>query len=289
MPCGGIILLTNPANGRVRSVARLATRSGRRRASLFLAEGPRAAREAIQAAAATELFLTDDAAERHPDLEALANQAGVGVFRCTHQVLASMTDTVTPQGVVAVCRSVDVALDDLVAQFATGEPNGGAAGVVSVLSEVRDPGNAGTVIRVTDAVGGHGVVLSANSVEAYNPKCVRASAGSLFHLDLVTGVELGDVIASLQGRGVVVLAADGAGPVDLDDLAEESLAGAGPLTGPVAWVFGNEARGLRARDAARADLVVSVPIHGQAESLNLASAAAVCLYTTARAQRRGIT
>jgi TrmH family RNA methyltransferase len=179
---------------------------------------------------------------------------------------------VTPQGLLAVCRVLDVPLDALLAPDTR---------LVAVLAHVRDPGNAGTVIRAADAAGAEGVVLTRASVDLYNGKCVRASAGSVFHLPITVGADVGEAVGVLRAAGLRVLAADGAGPDDLD-----VLDAAGDLAGPTAWLFGNEAWGLSPELRELADAVVRVPIHGRAESLNLAAAAAVCLYASARAQRR---
>jgi TrmH family RNA methyltransferase len=155
-----------------------------------------------------------------------------------------------------------------------------------VLSPVRDPGNAGTVLRAAPAAGAGGVVLTEASVDVHNPKCVRSTAGSLFHLPVAQGSSLTEVVDALHACAVTVLAADGAGSVDLDEL--QDAAEADPqalLRGPVAWLFGNEAWGLTADQRDLADAVVRVPLHGGAESLNLAMAATVCLYASARARR----
>ncbi|WP_461022771.1 TrmH family RNA methyltransferase [Thalassiella azotivora] len=269
--------LVNPRSDRVRSVRRLTGRAGRSRQGLFLAEGPQAVREAVPAGAVRDLYVTDAGGSRHPDLVDAARAADVPVRWCTDDVLAAMCDTVTPQGLLAVCRPVDVPL-------ATALERGPR--LVALLAHVRDPGNAGTVLRAADAAGADAVVLTDASVDVYNPKCVRATAGSLFHVDVVTGVPLDQAVAALRETGTAVLAADGAGRTDLDDLQDAAERGAGPLTGPVAWVLGNEAWGLPEADRALADDVVRVPVHGRAESLNLATAATVCLYATARAQRR---
>jgi RNA methyltransferase, TrmH family len=150
---------------------------------------------------------------------------------------------------------------------------------VTVLANVRDPGNAGTVLRTADAAGADGVIFSAASVDPYNSKCVRSSAGSLFHLPVVAGAPIADAIGRLRERGIQVLAADGSATRVLDG-AE------GPdLTRPTAWLFGNEAWGLPDDVLALADAAVAVPIYGRAESLNLAAAAAVCLYASARQLR----
>ena len=148
--------------------------------------------------------------------------------------------------------------------------------------QVRDPGNAGTVVRCADAFGADGVVLTTGSVELTNPKTVRASVGSLFHLPVAVGAGLAAVVDAAHAAGLQVLAADGAGDVGLSELDRT-----GGLARPTLWLFGNEAWGMPEADRALADRVVRVPLYGAAESLNLATAAAVCLYTTATAQRAG--
>jgi len=261
----------------VAAARRLTQRSARQQARRFLVEGPQAVAAALELAAAghadlvTELFVTPAARERHPDLLAVARDAAVSVVPVTPAVLASMAETVTPQGIVAVARFLDVGLEQVLA----GQPR-----LVAVLAAVRDPGNAGTVLRCADAAGADAVVLTTDSVDVYNGKCVRASAGSLFHLPVVRSVEPTVAVTQLRQAGLRVLAAAGGGPTDLDDLAD-----AGGLTGPTGWLFGNEAWGLSGRLTALADDVVRVPIHGRAESLNLATAAGVCLYASARAHR----
>ncbi len=146
-----------------------------------------------------------------------------------------------------------------------------------VLANVRDPGNAGTVLRSADAAGADAVLFAGSSVDPYNSKCVRASAGSLFHLPVVTGLPVADAVAALRRAGLRVLAADGRAARTLDDLQDDGL-----LREPAAWLFGNEAWGLPEDLLALADESVAVPIYGRAESLNLAAAAAVCLYASAR-------
>jgi TrmH family RNA methyltransferase len=273
----------------VKAVRRLSGRSARQRARLFVAEGPQSVREAVAAHQEAvlvsgahdlvkDLYATPEAAQRHADILQAAASAGLEVRPVTDDVLAAMAETVTPQGLLAVCRFVDVPLGSVLAA----RPR-----LVAVLARVRDPGNAGTVLRAADAAGAEAVVLTDASVDVHNPKCVRATAGSLFHLPVVTGVPLGEAVAGLRGAGLTVLAADGDGDLDLDDLLDAAAAGEpGGLAGPVAWVFGNEAWGLPAEDLALADGVVRVPVHGRAESLNLGTAATVCLYAAARAQRR---
>jgi RNA methyltransferase, TrmH family len=269
--------LSSPRNARVSAARRLGRRHARDAQRAFLAEGPQAVREALARAAdepglVRELFVDVPSGDRHGELRSAAAALGVPVVTVSPDVLASLSGTVTPQGVVASCRYVDVPLADALA---------GAPALVAVLLDVRDPGNAGTVLRTADAAGAGAVVLAGDSVDPYNGKAVRASAGSLFHLPVVRGGALDEVLAAVRARGLQVLAADGGGPVDLDDAVDD-----GTLSRPTAWLFGNEARGLEATVLDRADAVVRVPVHGAAESLNLATAAAVCLYASARALRR---
>ena len=238
---------------------------------MFLAEGPQAVREALRAGAVVELYVDPVAAGRLAALLAEAADLQVPARDLVGRDLAALTDTVTPQGVVAVCRRVDVDLDQVVRP---------GTHLVVCCAQVRDPGNAGTVVRCADAFGADGVVLSTGSVELTNPKTVRASVGSLFHLPVAVGAGLADVVAAAHAAGLQVLAADGAGDVELSALSRD-----GDLARPTLWVFGNEAWGMPVQDRDLADRVVRVPLYGAAESLNLATAAAVCLYTTATAQR----
>jgi RNA methyltransferase, TrmH family len=264
---------TSIRSPRVKAARRLAKRAFRARSGSFLAEGPQSVREALALPGVlTELFVTGPARSRHADLigQALAQRAAVHVV--SGEVMAELAQTVTPQGVLGVCRFIDVSLAELVAAVPP---------LVVVLANVRDPGNAGTVLRTADAAGAGGVVFADASVDPYNSKCVRAAAGSLFHLPVVAGAALPAAAAALRGAGLRLLAADGAAPRRLDELDA-----AGQLAAPTAWLFGNEAWGLPAKLAGLADESVAVPVYGRAESLNLAAAAAVCLYASARAQRR---
>ncbi|MFE9031046.1 TrmH family RNA methyltransferase [Streptomyces iakyrus] len=268
--------LVSPRSPRVLAARRLAKRNFRGKDRLFLAEGPQAVREAAghrtgDAATLVELFTTLEAAERHADIVGAARDAGARVHLAAEQVIADISTTVTPQGLVGVCRFLDTPFEEVLAA----RPR-----LVALLANVRDPGNAGTVLRCADAAGAEAVVLTDASVDVYNPKAVRASVGSLFHLPVAVGVPVEQAVEALRGAGVRVLAADGAGDRDLDEELDK-----GTMGGPTAWVFGNEAWGLPEETRALADAVVRVPIHGKAESLNLATAAAVCLYASARAQR----
>jgi RNA methyltransferase, TrmH family len=317
--CAGAVIagteITSIRSPRVKAARQLAKRTFRQRARSFLAEGPQAVQEALRrpgasgpdgasgadgaaglgaapggaagtgagaggsaepgagtgAAVVSEVFVSAAAWPRYAALAQQAASQGAAVRTVSGEVMAELAQTVTPQGVLAVCRFVDVPLDTLVAA---------APRLVVLLANVRDPGNAGTVLRTADAAGADGVIFSDASVDAYNGKCVRASAGSLFHLPVVVGSPLRQAVAALGRAGMRVLAADGSARLELDALESE-----GGLERPTAWLFGNEAWGLPGDLLALADEAVAVPIYGRAESLNLAAAAAVCLYASARAQR----
>jgi TrmH family RNA methyltransferase len=276
-------LLENPKSGRVKAVAALAKKDVRADTGLFLLEGPQAVREAIEyrPELLRELYVTPTAAARYG-----LDDAPVDTWFVTEQVLDTMADTVTPQGVVAVCQQFPTSVKDVFPDAGPGlEAQGASAtdgtlpGLVAILEQVRDPGNAGTIIRAADAAGADAVVLTGRSVDPYNPKVVRSTTGSLFHVPVSVGVTLADAVARAKALGYTVLAADVSGD-DLPDVRADGM-----LDGPTAWVFGNEARGLTAEDLALVDRAVKVPIYGRAESMNLATAASVCLYESAFAQR----
>jgi RNA methyltransferase, TrmH family len=258
---------------RLKAARRLNKRAFRQRERAFLAEGPQAVAEAFHCGAqVTDLFVTVPARSRHHDLVAAMAAAGIPVHLVSGEVMDELAQTVTPQGLLAVCGFVDVPLAEVTAR---GRPQ-----LVALLANVRDPGNAGTVLRTADAAGAHAVVFADASVDPYNGKCVRASAGSLFHLPVAAGVRIDDAVVTLREAGLRIVAADGRAGRPLDDPEVQAR-----LAGPTAWMFGNEAWGLPPELVALADEPVAVPIYGRAESLNLAAAAAVCLYASARVQR----
>jgi RNA methyltransferase, TrmH family len=234
-------------------------------------EGPQAVREALHAGLVEELFV--EVGRDHDQLVADAQVRGVVLWPVTEGGLGALAETVSPQGLVARARQRHHT--DLAPVLAA-RPD-----LVVVLADIADPGNAGTVLRTADAAGAAAVVFPDGTVDPYNGKVVRASAGSLFHVDLVRGGTSEATVAALRAGGLTVLAADAHGADDLDDLQDDGRLGA-----RTAWLFGSEAHGLPAELADLADARVRVPIHGRAESLNLGAAAAVCLYASARAQRR---
>jgi len=263
-------MLIDPKSSLVKGVARLSKKDARSQTGLFLLEGPQGLKEAVRTPKViVELYATPDCVERYPDLFEQVRQARIDVTLVSERVLDAMCDTSTPQGVLAVCQQVHVSLDSVLKV----KPR-----LVAMLSQVRDPGNAGTVLRAADAAGADAVIFTDNSVDIYNPKVVRSTTGSLFHLPIVQGVSVHDAIAALRAAGLQVFAADGGGDL-INDLP------AGTLAAPTAWVFGNEAWGFEAETLAAVDRVVGLPLYGPAESLNLATAASVCLYQSAFAQR----
>ncbi|GGL25661.1 RNA methyltransferase [Phycicoccus endophyticus] len=263
-------MLTNPRSDRVRQVRALHKRPVRQRTGRFCVEGPQGVREAVRHAPGRvrDVYVTPQAAERYAeDILAPARAADLWVHEVSGEVLAAMAEAQAPQGVLAVVEDAPVTL----AQVLEAGPR-----LLVLLSSVRDPGNAGTVVRGADAAGADAVLVSEASVDVHSPKVVRSTAGSLFHLPVVTGLEVAGTIEALRARGVRCYAADGAGSTLLPE------ADLGP---PHCWVMGNEARGLPAPTRAACDDVVRVPVYGRAESLNLAMAATVCLYASATAQR----
>ena len=270
-PAAGHEVLTNLGSARVSRVAGLSRRNVRNKHRRFLVEGPQGVREAVRHAfdRVLDVYLTESAVERHADIWEETVAAELYVHVTSEQVMDAMS--ADAQGVLAVVATEEATGSEALAAALEG------ARIVAVLTQAQDPGNAGTIIRAADAAGADAVVLVRGSVDPTAPKVVRSTAGSLFHLPVVTGVALDDAVAALHEAGLTVLAADGRGDFDLFDA--ESL-----LEAPSAWLLGNEAHGLPSEALSRADAVVSIPIYGKAESLNVAAAAAVCLYASARAQ-----
>jgi RNA methyltransferase, TrmH family len=251
------------SNARLKELRKLSRRSVRTERRLFLADGPKAVEGALGVPdCVREIFATPQAVTEYAELLEPHE-----VTLVDDRAIAGLSDSVSPAGVVALCGFLDVPQRTLLDQRLT-----------AICADVRDPGNAGTVIRCADAAGADAVVLAGDSVDLYNPKTVRASVGSAFHLPVAVERDPSAAIAAAKDAGLTVLAADMDGDVDLFE-ADELLAR------PTAWLFGNEAWGIPAELREQADHVVSIPIFGAAESLNLSTAAALCLYASARAQR----
>lgn len=274
-------LLDTPRAERVRRVARLSQKKTRRETGLFLVEGPQSVRELLahRPELVREVYATDEALDRHTEFRALAAAARTALISATPAVITAMCDAVTPQGIVAVAEQFPADITEWSRGATDGSQPSGPLGLVAILHEVRDPGNAGAVLRVADAAGADAVVFTGESVDPFSPKVVRSTAGSLFHLPVVIEASLPRALAAVRDRGLQVVAAD----VHGEDFVPASRDGR--LATPTAWVFGNEARGLTPEQRALADVALRLPIYGSAESLNLATAASVCLYASAFAQR----
>jgi TrmH family RNA methyltransferase len=242
------------------AAAKLLRRVGRQRAGRFLAEGPNLVEAAQARGLVVDVFATEPAADRFADLLARAP-----VHVVTDRAAKALSDTVTPAGLVAVCTTPETSLEDVLAT---------APRLLLTAVDVSEPGNAGTLIRTADAMGADAIVLAGHSVDPYNGKCLRASAGSIFAVPVVEAPVVAELFEALRESGLRVLATTLDGEVSLDDL---------DLSGPTAWVFGTEAHGLAPELAALADARVRIPMNGGAESLNVAAAAAICMYQSSRA------
>lgn len=283
---------TSPRSERVRRAAALTGRSARRKQGRFRVEGPQAVRSLLQhrPELAREVFTTERGADEHPELGDLARTAGVPLRVIDEPVLRAMVREnpggadgaaapgalVSPQGVVAIAdlpgadpTAAIQALDTLPAADPV---------TVVVLHEVRDPGNVGTLLRTADAAGADLVLLTRTSADPYSPKAVRASVGSLFHLPVLTEAAMGEVLPALAEHAITAAATSGHAAADVF---------AAELPARIAWIFGNEAHGLDEQTLDAAPLAVRIPLAGHAESLNVHTAATVCLFETLRRRREG--
>lgn len=252
---------------RIVNAAKLLKTAQRKKTHQFLAEGENSVEAAIATGAATDLFVTEQAAEKFEEIVRTAGYMNVYTHPITDRAAKSLSDTVTTTGIFALCNDV---------LWTVGKAVNSRSRLVSVPVETREPGNAGTLIRVADAVGADAVVFAGETVDPQGPKVVRASAGSLFHVPVARNVNIDDVLGQLRSQGLQILATAADGEVDLDEAGEL-------LSRPTAWLFGNEAHGLGEELLDKADHRVRIPIRGRAESLNLATAASICLYESSKA------
>lgn len=268
--------LTSTRSARVTEVRRLHDRRHRAERGAFVVEGPQAVREAL-GVGIEELFVSQSAMTRHGDIVGDARERGTRIVTATDDVIAAMSETRQPQGLLGVCPLLGRDLADVVAATVNVS---GRIPLLVVLDRVGDPGNAGTIIRSADAMGAGGVVLTAGSVDPHNGKCVRSTAGSLFHLPISTGAQPAEIAAACRAAGLGIVLADAHARDGLGDRREL-------LRGPVAWVFGSEPHGVDPLWQQEATGVLRIPMPGRAESLNLAAAAAICLFATDQARGTG--
>lgn len=254
-------------SARVAAAVKLHRHAGRRRAGLFLAEGPNLVEAAARRGLVRDVFVTEAARQRHASLLATLDSARCPVHPVTERAAKALSDTVTPAGLVAVCETPATRLQDALAD---------SPRLVAVAVAISEPGNAGTLIRLADAMGAAGVILGGHSVDPYNGKCLRASAGSIFSLPVVVAPDTLAALDALRAAGLQLLATTVDGETRLDEANEL-------LGEPTAWLFGPESQGLPTEIAAAADHRMRIPMAGGAESLNVGSAAAICLYQSSRA------
>ena len=261
--------MTAPLSERSASVTdavKLQRRAERTATGRFLAEGPNLIEAAARRGMVDRVFATQTAAQRHHEL-----LGGLSVVLVNDRAMKALSETVTPSGLVAVCRQPHATLGDVL----SGQPV-----LIAVAADISDPGNAGTLIRLSDAMGAAAVIFAGDAVDPYNGKCVRSSAGSIVSVPVLCEADTAAVIGRLQKAGLKVLATTLDGEVSLDDVH-------GELAAPTAWLFGPEAHGLTPELARRADRRVVIPMAGGVDSLNVAAAAAICLYQSAYARRSG--
>ena len=253
-------MLTERSAG-VAAAVKLHRHVARRRTRCFLAEGLNLVEAASARGLIQDVFVTESAAQRY---SSFLHTAQWPINLVTERAAKALSDTVTPAGLVAVCEMPAPRLEEVLA---------GSPRLIAVVIDINEPGNAGTVIRIADAMGTGGVILGGHSVDPYNGKCLRASAGSIFSIPVVTAPDAHAAVAALHAAGLQVLATAVDGETRLDEA---------DLAAPTAWLFGPESHGLSAEIADAADHRVRIPMSGGAESLNVAAAAAIAFYEAAR-------
>lgn len=253
---------------RIVNAAKLHRSSARKKANAFIVEGDNSVDAAVSTGAATDVFVTERAAEKFADIVTAAGYMDVYVHPITDRAVKSLSDTQTTPGIFALCTPV---------LWTPGKILNGKPQLVSVPVETSEPGNAGTLIRTSDAMGADGVIFAGETVDPLGSKVARASAGSLFHIPTARDTNIKDVLGKLRSSNLQILATAPQGDATLDEV---------DLSKPTAWLFGNEAHGLSKELLNAADIRVGIPLRGRAESLNLATAASICLYESAKAQNR---
>jgi len=232
---------------------------GRKAAKQFIAEGPAAVEAALTSKRfpIVNLYVTENGADLLPQS---AQSILAKAIYLSEKVMASISTVETAQGVLAICSSEELLNEEEIYK--------NKALPLIYCFEVNDPGNLGTIIRTADALGAAGVLLSPGSADPFSPKVVRATAGSLWHVPFLREVNITTAIEESKVFGRKIYATDGQGAKSLPELRGRDAL----------WIFGNEARGLTSEMTALADEVVSIPMRGRAESLNLATAVAITLF-----------
>lgn len=251
---------------RIVNAAKLHRAANRKKAKQFIIEGENAVDAAVSTGAASDVFVTEKAAERFAEIVTACGYMDVYVHPITDKAAKHLADTATTTGIFALCSSSVL--------WSAGKILNGKPKLISVPVLTSEPGNAGTLIRTSDAMGADGVIFAGETVDPLGSKVARASAGSLFHVPVARDPNIKDVLGQLRKSGMQIAATAADGEVELADA---------DLSQPTAWLFGNEAHGL-GELLEEADMRVRIPLRGRAESLNLATAASICLYESAKAQ-----
>ena len=278
-------IITSVNNQRVKDVANLKQKKYRTESGTFFAEGLRAVQEAVEYAEVTDLFFTAAEEKKLTEILKTAKEKGARLYKADDKVMAKLSDTKTPQGVLAVIRMPEQSLQKLRpgAWQRKTEKQCQSAGIeidnnapVIILDRIQDPGNLGTIIRTADAVGALGIILLEGCVDAYSPKVVRASMGSLFHLPVVQDVFPEEALTWCYRHGYepAATAMQGAANLYKADISKK-----------MAFIFGNEANGVSEELQAAAETRLFIPMAGQAESMNVAMAAGIVLFEGLRQRK----
>jgi len=263
-------VIESPKNERIRQYRRLRKRNFRYREGKFLVEGQQCVAEALLSKYIPECVICSskgiEAMSAYADV---MREMSIPCYTASDEVIDSLSATVTPQGIIAVAPLVHVDLDGML---------GNGPETILIANRVRDPGNLGNMVRIADAAGVGGMVVCAESADPYNAKAVRSTAGSLFHIPLSVGENIGTVIEALKKHGYAVFGADAHSGTGMWDVEWPEK---------VAVIMGNEAWGIPHEEESLVDDLVRVPLIGHAESLNVSAAAAVLLYEIARSRRKG--
>lgn len=262
-----IIKITSLQNPKIKSVKALRHAKYRERQNRFLVEGIRLVKEAIDCNAPIKmLFFCPDTLRSQTGLGLvdIAEKRGIECISVPSRVFDSISEKDNPQGIIAVVERLNLTFDSI-------EYNNRM--LLVVAHELRDPGNLGTIIRIADSAGASGVIITGISVDMFDPKAVRATMGSIFSLPVVRVKEIGKLKGWLSQNNIKMIATSLSAKCYYFDLEYNE---------PVAIILGNEAEGLNAEILENADEVVKIPMLGRADSLNVASAAAIIIYEVVR-------
>jgi RNA methyltransferase, TrmH family len=258
------------SQNRLKRLLKLKTRKGRKEKNEFLVEGKRLVKEALESNWEVELVLFSEIFKRTPEEESLLNEIknkGIDITAVKNQVIKSLSDTVTPQGIIGVMKKKEFILEKSLTS---------KAGFLLALDSIHDPGNLGTLLRTADAAGVDSVLLSEDTAELYNPKVLRSTMGSIFHLPIFEDMNLKNAIPWLKRRGFKIFASEVKEGKFYDQL---------DYSGKVCLIIGSEATGIDKKVVELSDEKVRIPIYGKAESLNASVAGGIILFEMARKRR----